>query len=116
MAMGRVGPRAHVFMWPQQAPGGSSAGYRAAPALLSLAQSRRQLTGQTVVGRTAHFVVLSDGSPDGNAAAQAVLATAERDFAAVQTRLARSAVPAGPRGEYATGAPNTHPPLVRADQ
>jgi len=113
MAMGRIGPRAHVFMWPQQAPGAGSTGYRVAPALLSLAQSRRQLTGQTVVGRTAHFVVLSDGSPDGYAAAQAVLATAEVDFAAVQTWFGGIALPPGQDGDDQT-VPRTAQPIFVA--
>jgi hypothetical protein len=113
MAMGRIGPRAHVFMWPQQAPGAGSTGYRVAPPLLALAHSRRQLTGQTVVGRTAHIVVLSDGSPDGYAAAQAVLATAEVDFAAVQTWFGGIALPPGQDGDDQT-VPRTAQPIFVA--
>jgi hypothetical protein len=89
------------------------AGYRVAPALLSLTQSRRALAGQSVVGRTAHFVVLTDGSPDGNAAAQAVLASAEADFAAVQAWFGGIALPPGQEGDDQT-APRTAQPIFVA--
>ncbi len=47
-------------------------------------QSRRFATSQTVAGQTAHVGVYTDGSADGNAAAQAVLNSCEADFAAVR--------------------------------
>jgi hypothetical protein len=86
-----------------------------APALLSLAQSRRQLAGQTVVGRTPHFVVLSDGSPDGNAAAQAVLAAAEADFAAVQSSFGGIDLPPGQDGDDVTTPRTAQPIFVAID-
>ena len=41
-------------------------------------------TGQTKAGQTQNFIVFSDGTADGDAAAQAMLDKAEADYAATQ--------------------------------
>lgn len=43
------------------------------------------LVGQTQAGQTQNFVIFSDGTPSGDAAAQAMLNSCEADFAATQT-------------------------------
>ena len=50
------------------------------------AHARRHQTvpGEHLAGQTANFVVYSDGSADGDAAAQAMLRSAEGDFGAIQ--------------------------------
>ena len=55
-------------------------------ALLQRHRRRHQaVAGERRAGQTANFAVFSDGSPDGDAAAGAMLQTAEPDYSAVQT-------------------------------
>lgn len=70
-----------------------------APHALTHRRAREQFRGQTEVGRTAHLVVFSDGSAAGNASAQAVLKTAEADFAAVQDWFGGIQLPPGQEGD-----------------
>jgi len=48
------------------------------------AQSSKLLASEAVVGQTPHFVIHTDGTAEGDMAAQRVLAACEADFAAVQ--------------------------------
>ena len=85
-------PRAHVLTRP------SRTGTVVRAEQHSYSQSRRFSTTQTVAGKTTHFTVYTDGSSDGNAAAQAVLASCEADFAAVQGWFGGLSLPAGQDG------------------
>src|SRR5579884_542007 len=72
---------------------------RASHPTLSRADVRQQVAGQTVVGHTQHFVVYSDGTPNGDASARAVLARAEADYAAVQAWFGGLELPPGQEGD-----------------
>lgn len=99
MADNSPGPGAHVFRIQPTA---------ALPPALTYA--RRQLAGETQAGKTEHFVVFSDGSADGDAAAQAVLGVCEADFTAIQGFFGGIALPAGQEGDDQT-TPRTAEPL-----
>jgi hypothetical protein len=47
-------------------------------------QRHQAVPGETRAGQTTNFIVFSDGTPSGDAAAQAMLNSAESDYAAVQ--------------------------------
>jgi phosphatidylserine/phosphatidylglycerophosphate/cardiolipin synthase-like enzyme len=66
---------------------------------LSFARARGQFRGETEAGRTAHLVVYTDGSPEGNASAQAVLASGEADYAAVAEWFGGIQLPRGKDGD-----------------
>jgi phosphatidylserine/phosphatidylglycerophosphate/cardiolipin synthase-like enzyme len=85
-------PRAHVLIR-RDGHGREQA------ARLSHARSREQFRGETEVGRTAHLVVFTDGSPAGDASARAVLATAEADYAAVADWFGGISLPPGQPGD-----------------
>jgi hypothetical protein len=55
------------------------------PAVLRAHRQRHQAApGESKAGQTANFIVFTDGTPNGDAAAQAVLNSAEADFSATQ--------------------------------
>jgi hypothetical protein len=68
----------------------------------TLAQSRQLLKSATVVGQTPHFVIYTDGTAEGNIAAQRVLAACEADFAAVQVWFGGIDPPPGQDGNDQT--------------
>ncbi|HEV2235875.1 MAG TPA: hypothetical protein VGR57_04355 [Ktedonobacterales bacterium] len=74
------------------------------------ATSRQQFRGETEVGRTAHLIVYTDGSPAGDASARAVLASAEADYAAVADWFGGIPLPAGQQGDDQT-TPRTATPV-----
>lgn len=84
-------PRAHVLLY--RGRGAISLGE------LTLTRSREVFRGETEVGHTADVVVFTDNSPNGNAAAQAVLQTAEADFQAVRQWFGGLALPQGHPGD-----------------
>ncbi len=67
--------------------------------VVTLQAARGTFRGESEVGRTADMIVYSDGSAEGNAAAQAVLQTAEADFQAVKQWFGGIALPAGQEGD-----------------
>jgi hypothetical protein len=84
------GPRAHVLV--RQAQGRVYEPF-------FLAQARSAFRGETEVGRTPHLIAFTDGSPEGTAAAQAVLASAEADYGAVREWFGGIDLPAGQEGD-----------------
>ena len=87
----------------------------AAAGRLTLAQSKQQLATQTQVGQTAHFVVYTDGSADGNASAQKVLAACEADFAAMQGWFGGLNLPPGQDGDDQTTVRTALPLRIAMD-
>ncbi len=100
--------RPHVIIL---TPGG-----HASSPTLTHAQMRAATAGQTQVGQTAHFIVYSDGTATGNAAAQAVLSSIEADYSQVQGWFGGLALPPGQEGDD-QNTPRTALPLhVLMDQ
>lgn len=95
------GPRAHVFV--RQAQGRVIEPF-------FLGQVSGQFRGETEVGRTPHLIAFTDGSPEGTAAAQAVLASAEADYSAVREWFGGLELPAGQQGDDQT-IPRTATPV-----
>lgn len=96
------GPRAHVLLRPGRdhvRAGG-----------LSHAASREQFRGENEVGRTEHMVIFSDGSPQSDAAARAVLASAEADYTSVRDWFGGIDLPAGQPGDDQS-VPRTATPI-----
>jgi hypothetical protein len=85
------GPRAHVLI-------GRSGSVANANGLRH-AISRQKFRGESEAGRTAHLIVYTDGSPEGNASAQAVLKSGEADYAAVADWFGGISLPAGQDGD-----------------
>jgi hypothetical protein len=85
------GPRAHVLI----ARSGSVANANS----LRHVTSRQKFRGETEAGRTAHLVVYTDGTPEGDASARAVLGSAEADYAAVADWFGGIPLPAGQDGD-----------------
>lgn len=81
----------------------------------TLAQSSQLLTSETVVGRTSHFVVYSDGMVEGDVAAQGVLAACEADFTAVQVWFGGLDLPPGQDGDDRTTVRTAQPLYVLMD-
>src|SRR6185437_12937986 len=80
-------PRAHVLSFPGRGVVGLDQ--------LTLARSSTVFNGETEVGHTANVVVFTDNTANGNAAAQAVLQTAEADFQATQQWFGGISLPQG---------------------
>lgn len=97
-----MSPRAHVLM--RQGPGSPAQTER------THAQAHAQFRGENVVGRTPNAIVYSDGSPNGDAAAQAVLASVEADYGAVRDWFGGLTLPAGQEGDDQT-TPRTATPV-----
>lgn len=95
------GPRAHVLVRHAQ-------GRVLDP--FFLAQIDGQFRGETEVGRTLNLIAYTDGSPEGTAAAQAVLASAEADYGAVREWFGGIDLPAGQQGDDQT-VPRTATPV-----
>lgn len=95
-------PRAHVLSY--KGRGVLSLGE------LTLTRSREVFRGETEVGRTTDVVVFTDNTPNGNAAAQAVLQTAEADFQAVRQWFGGIGLPQGHEGDDQT-TPRTAQPI-----
>jgi len=79
------------------------------------AQSSQLLASETVVGKTAHFVVYTDGTAEGNEAAQGVLAACEADFMAMQTWFGGIDLPPGQDGDDQTNVRTAQPLYVLMD-
>jgi len=77
---------------------------------LTYARSRALVAGQTEAGRTEHVIVYTDGTPQGDATAQAVLQTAEADYLATQEWFGGIALPPGQEGDDRT-TPRTATPI-----
>jgi phosphatidylserine/phosphatidylglycerophosphate/cardiolipin synthase-like enzyme len=77
---------------------------------LTYGRSRLQFRGENEVGRTAHVVVFTDGTPEGDASARAVLASAEADYAAVQAWFGGISLPPGQPGDD-QNTPRTATPI-----
>lgn len=95
-------PQAHVLSY----PGRGTIGLEG----LTLTRSREVFRGETEVGRTADVVVFTDNTANGNAAAQAVLNSAEADFQAVRQWFGGIALPQGQPGDDQT-TPRTALPI-----
>lgn len=65
----------------------------------TLAQARTRFAGQNPAGQTKYLIVYSDGSAEGNASAQAVLKTADADYAAVTDWFGGISLPQGQPGD-----------------
>jgi hypothetical protein len=91
-------PSVHVFQ--RATPSGRKVGADEH----TLAQSRQLLTSETIVGQTPHFVVHTDGTAEGDMAAQGVLAACEANFAAVQVWFGGIDLPGGQDGDDHTTA------------
>lgn len=63
------------------------------------AEARARFQGESPVGKTAHMIVYSDGTPDGDASARAVLQTAEADYMAVADWFGGLNLPPGHNGD-----------------
>jgi hypothetical protein len=74
-----------------------------------------RLANQTPVGSTQHFTVSSDGSADGNASAQAVLQTCEKDFTQVTSWFGGLQLPPGQDGNDQTTVRTALPIQVAMD-
>jgi hypothetical protein len=95
-------PRAHVLSFPGRGVVGLGE--------LTLTRSSTVFNGETEVGHTANVVVFTDNTPAGNAAAQAVLQTAEADFQATQQWFGGISLPQGQQGDDQT-TPRTATPV-----
>lgn len=77
---------------------------------VTLASAQATFRGETEIGHTADMVIYSDGSAEGNAAANAVYQTAEADFKAVQAWFGGLTLPAGHDGDDQS-TPRTATPI-----
>lgn len=102
-----AGPRAHILR--------IGSGRPLTPDF-SYAATRTAFRGQTEAGRTEHMVVYTDGTPNGDAAAQAVLRTAEADYQAVANWFGGISLPAGQEGDDQTTPRTATPVQVLVDQ
>ncbi|HEY8677208.1 MAG TPA: hypothetical protein VIN39_01065 [Candidatus Dormibacteraeota bacterium] len=76
-------------------------GMEVARGILDAHRKRHQaVVGERLAGTTTNFVLYSDGSADGDAAAQAMLQSAEPDFAAVQQWFGNLTPPTLPFNVY----------------
>jgi hypothetical protein len=109
MTTGRFSVRARVFLrahpW----------GHKVRAEQHTLAQSSQLLTSETVVGQTPHFVIYTDGTGEGDMAAQSVLAASEADFTAVQTWFGGIDLPPGQDGDDRTTVRTAQPLYVLMD-
>lgn len=96
------GPRAHVLI--VRGRGSLSM------ADLTIARGKTVFNGQTEFGRTQDVIVYTDGSPNGNATAQAILNTAEADYQATQAWFGGVSLPPGQQGDDQT-VPRTATPV-----
>src|SRR5579863_8840313 len=83
----------------------------AAPAgTMTPARGRMLFNGQTEAGRTNSVIVYTDGTPQGDATAQAILQTADADYAATQAAFGGISLPPGQEGDDQT-VPRTALPV-----
>ena len=82
----------------------------------SYATAQTAFRGQTEAGRTEHMIVYTDGTPNGDAAAQAVLRTAEADYQAVTNWFGGISLPPGQEGDDQTTPRTATPVQVLIDQ
>ena len=107
MAETVAGPRAHIL---RIGPGRSFA------ADFTFAVARADFRGQTEAGRTEHLIVYTDGTPNGDASAQAILTTAEADYQAVTNWFGGISLPPGQEGDDQTTPRTATPVQVLIDQ
>lgn len=98
---------AHVLTWRQREPGGE---------VLNHVRARQVFRGQTDVGGTDQIRVFTDGTPTGDAAAQAVLKTAGDDYNAVAAWFGGLTLPAGQDGDDQNTPRTAMPIRVLVDQ
>ena len=79
-------------------------------------EARTRFAGQNPVGQTQNLVVYSDGTPAGDASAQAVLKTADADYAAVTDWFGGIMLPQGQDGDDQTTPRTAIPVQVLIDQ
>lgn len=89
------GPAPHVYILAGPNRQGSLQYFE----VVTLQTAGATFRGETEVGRTSDLIVYSDGSPEGNAAAQAVLQSAEADYRAVQQWFGGISLPPGQNGD-----------------
>ncbi len=80
------------------------------------ATAQTDFRGQTEAGRTEHMIVYTDGTPNGDASAQAVLKTAEADYQAVANWFGGISLPPGQEGDDQTTPRTATPVQVLIDQ
>lgn len=80
------------------------------------ARGRMLFNGQTEAGRTNSVIVYTDGTPQGNATAQAILQTADADYAATQAAFGGIALPQGQEGDDQTVPRTALPVQVLMDE
>jgi hypothetical protein len=102
-----AGPRANIL---RMGPG------RALAPDFSYATARTAFRGETEAGRTEHLVVYTDGTPNGDASAQAVLRSAEADYQAVANWFGGISLPPGQEGDDQTTPRTATPVQVLIDQ
>ncbi len=100
-------PHAHVLAFPGRGAVGLGE--------LTFSRSRVVFHGESEAGKTADIVVFTDNTPNGNAAAQAVLQTAEADFQAVRVWFGGLALPQGQQGDDQTTVRTALPIQVLTD-
>jgi hypothetical protein len=82
----------------------------------SYATAQATFRGQTEAGRTEHLIVYTDGTPNGDAAAQAVLKSAEADYQAITNWFGGISLPPGQEGDDQTTPRTATPVQVLIDQ
>ena len=102
-----AGPRADIL---RMGPG------RALGRDFSYATAQAAFRGQSEAGRTEHMIVYTDGTPNGDAAAQAVLKTAEADYQAVANWFGGISLPPGQEGDDQTTPRTATPVQILIDQ
>jgi len=96
------GPRAHVLSF----PGRGSIAYEQ----ITLPRSRASFGGEQQAGQTANVVVYTDGTPQGDQSAQAVLSKFDTDFSVIQAYFGGLQLPQGQQGDDKT-VPRTALPI-----
>ena len=96
------GPRAHVLSY----PGRGSIAYEQ----ITLQRSRASFGGEQQVGQTANVIVYTDGTPQGNQSAQAVLSSFDNDYSVITAYFGGLRLPQGQQGDDKT-VPRTALPV-----
>jgi hypothetical protein len=97
-----IGPRAHVLSY----KGRGSVAYEQ----ITLPRSRASFGGEQQAGQTTNVTVFTDGTPQGNQSAQAVLNAFDNDFSVIQAYFGGIQLPQGQQGDDKT-VPRTALPI-----
>lgn len=100
--MSSSGPRAHVLSY----PGRGTVAYEQ----ITLPRSRASFGGEQQAGQTSNVVVFTDGTPQGNQSAQAVLSAFDNDFGVIKAYFGGLQLPQGQQGDDKT-TPRTALPI-----